>query len=399
MNLAWRRRLIWLAILLLISAALFYGFQPQPRLVDIAMAARGPMRMSVEEEGKTRVIDRYVVSAPVAGTSCRVDLDVGDPVEKDQTLITIEPLKSQALDPRSWAEAQSRVAAAESALRAAEQTAMSTQAEAEQADNELSRIKPLAKAGHISQDRLDQTATLARRTRAANRSAEFAVDVARYELEAARTALSYTGVKGESNPVANVLVRAPVSGRLLALDQECEDVVAAGQPLLVIGDTRSLEIETDVLSADAVKIKPGIRVKYHRWGGTKALDGQVRIVEPVGFTKVSALGVEEQRVLVISDITSESSQWQSLGDGYRVETEFILWEADDVLQIPASALFRFNDHWAVFVVENGKAIRRLVKVGKHNGLSAEILEGLTQGESVITHPDNTIDDQVPVKQR
>jgi HlyD family secretion protein len=399
MNVVWRRRLVWLVILLLIIAALVYGFRPQPRLVDVASASRGPMRVSVEQEGKTRVIDRYDISAPVAGSVCRVDLDVGDQVEKGQVLTTIKPLESQALDPRSWAEAKSRVAAAESALHAAEQTAKSAQAEMDLAEKELSRIQPLFNKGLVSQGQLDQATATVQTTRATSRSARFAVDVARHELEAARTALSYTGANGQTTPEANVPVRSPIDGRLLAIHQECEGVVAAGQSLLVVGDTRSLEIETDVLSADAVKINPGMRVEFHRWGGETPLQGKVRTVEPVGFTKVSALGVEEQRVLVISDITSDPVQWQGLGDGYRVEAEFILWEADDVLQIPASALFRFNDGWALFVMENGKAIRRMVKLGQRNGLRAQILEGLTEGETVITHPDNTIEDQVPVKQR
>ncbi|MGB5458131.1 MAG: efflux RND transporter periplasmic adaptor subunit [Gammaproteobacteria bacterium] len=399
MNTTWRRRLTWLAVSVLIIAALTYGFLPQPRPVDTARVTRGPMAVSIEEEGKTRVVDRYIVSAPVAGTSCRVDLDVGDPIKKDQTLITIKPLKSQALDPRSRAEAQSHVAAAESALHAAEQNVKSTSAEAELAEKELARLQPLYEKGHISQGQLDQATALVRTTQAASRSAEFVVDVARYELEAARTALSYTGVNGQPDPTENVLVRAPITGRLLELRHECEAVVTAGQPLLVIGDTQSLEVETDVLSADAVKIGTGMRVRFHRWGGKVPLEGRVRVVEPVGFTKISALGVEEQRVLVISDITSEPSQWQSLGDGYRVEAEFILWNSDDVLQIPASSLFRTNNVWSVFVVENGKAIRRIVEVGQRNGLSAEITGGLTEGESVITHPDKTIDDRVPVKQR
>jgi HlyD family secretion protein len=399
MNIQWRRRIIWLALALLIIAALVYGFSPQPRLVDIAKATRGPMQVSVEEEGKTRVIDRYDISAPVAGMTCRVDLDVGDPVEKGQALITINPLESQALDPRSRAEAEARIAAAASALHAAEQNVKSARAEKDLAEKELSRIRPLFEKGHVSQGQLDQAAATVQTTRAASRSAQFTVDVARHELEAARTALSYTGVSGQDNPDANVQVRSPINGRLLAIHQECEGVVAAGQPLLVVGDTRSLEVETDVLSADAVKIKPGMRVEFHRWGGEKPLQGKVRTVEPVGFTKISALGVEEQRVLVISDITSEPVQWESLGDGYRVEAEFILWQSDDVLQIPASALFRFNDGWALFVMQNAKAIRREVKVGQRNGLSAEILEGLTEGEIVITHPDNTIEDGVAVKQR
>jgi len=399
MNIQWRRRIIWLALALLIIAALVYGFRPQPRLVDIAKATRGPMQVSVGEEGKTRVIDRYDISAPVAGMTCRVDLDVGDPVEKGQALITINPLESQALDPRSRAEAEARIAAAASALHVAEQNVKSARAEKDLADKELSRLQPLFDKGHVSQGQLDQAAAAVQTTRAASRSAQFAVDVARHELEAARTALSYTGVKGQDDPDANVQVRSPINGRLLAIHQECEGVVAAGQALLVVGDTRSLEVETDVLSADAVKIKPGMRVEFHRWGGEKPLQGQVRTVEPVGFTKISALGVEEQRVLVISDITSGPAQWESLGDGYRVEAEFILWQSDDVLQIPASALFRFNDGWALFVMQNAKAIRREVKVGQRNGLSAEILEGLTEGETVITHPDNTIEDGVAVKQR
>ena len=399
MNIQWRRRIIWLAVLLLIVAALVYGFRPQPRLVDVARAIRGPMQVSVEEEGKTRVIDRYDISAPVAGTTCRVDLDVGDQVEKGQALITIKPLESQALDPRSRAEAQARVAAAVSALHAAEQAAKSARAEMDLAAKELSRLQPLFEKGHVSQGQLDQAAATVQTTRAASRSAQFSTDVARYEVEAARTALSFTGVSDQANPEANVQVRSPIDGRLLAIHQECEGVVAAGQPLMVVGDTRSLEVETDVLSADAVKIKTGMRVEFHRWGGEKPLQGQVRTVEPVGFTKISALGVEEQRVLVISDITTDSIQWEGLGDGYRVEAEFVLWQSDDVLQIPASALFRFNGGWALFVMQNAKAIRREVRVGQHNGLSAEILQGLTEDEIVITHPDNTIEHGMPVKQR
>ncbi len=239
MNLVWRRRLIWFTILLLIIAALFYGFRPQPRLVEIAKAARGPMQLSVEEEGKTRVIDRYIVSAPVAGTTCRTDLDVGDSVIKDQPLITIRPLQSQALDPRSRAEAESRVAAAESALRAAEQSARSAAAEAELADKELSRLQPLAEKGHVAQDKLDQAATRVRSTRAVNAPQNLPSMWRVHELEATKTALQYTGSKTEPSPTEIVQVRAPVTGKVLKVHQECEGVVARGQPLLEIGDTRS----------------------------------------------------------------------------------------------------------------------------------------------------------------
>lgn len=399
MSLYWRRRIIWLAALLLIAAAIIYGFMPQPRLVDLAEVTRAPMQVSVEEEGKTRVIDRYIISAPVSGTTCRVDMDVGDYVEKNQPLVTIEPLRSPALDPRSRAEAQFRVAAAQASLQAAEQIAQSALAEAELAEKELKRLRPLAANGHITMERLDQAETLARSTAATKRSADFAVNVARHELGAARTALEYAGDEGELSPSTTVQVRAPVSGRILKIQQQCEGVVTPGQALLEIGDTRSLEIETDVLSSDAIKIEPGMRVLFNRWGGEVPLQGQVRTVEPVGFTKVSALGVEEQRVLVISDITSDPQLWQNLGDGYRVEARFILWEESEILQIPASALFREANGWAVYVVDNDKAKKRNVDIGRHNGFTAEILTGLEVGEKVITHPDDTIKDGVAVKPR
>jgi len=398
MNVQWRRRITWFAVLLVIVAALGYGFRPQPRPIDVAAAMRGPMQVAIEEEGKTRVIDRYIITAPVAGTTCRVDLDVGDSVEKNEVLVNINPLQSQALDPRSRAEAEAKVAAAEAALRVAEQNVDAARADADLAGKELKRLGPLAEQGHISQDRLDQAGAQKRSAVAALHSAEFAVDVAKHELEAARTALRYTGNRS-SNPEDMVQVFAPVSGRILKLQHECEGVVTRGQALLEVGDTRSLEIETDVLSADAVKIKPGMPVLYERWGGEKPLSGLVRSVEPVGFTKISALGVEEQRVLIISDITSPPEQWQTLGDGYRVESRFILWEGQDVLQIPASALFRSDGQWTLFVAQDNKASRRTVKVGQRNGLSAQILDGLKEGETVITHPDDTIDDGVRVKRR
>ena len=184
-----------------------------------------------------------------------------------------------------------------------------------------------------------------------------------------------------------------------AAQHECAGVVAPGEPLLEIGDTRSLEVATDVLSADAVQIKPGMKVLYERWGGALPLEGQVLRVEPVGFTKVSALGVEEQRVLVISGFTSDPQLWQTLGDGYRVESRFVLWQQEDVLQIPLTALFRSGDQWALFVVEDNQAKRRVVKVGQRNGLSAQILDGLKEGETVITHPDDAIEEGVRVKSR
>ncbi|WP_206046938.1 efflux RND transporter periplasmic adaptor subunit [Mangrovimicrobium sediminis] len=398
MNVQWQRRLTWLAVLLAIVAALAYGFRPQPRLVDIAVASRAPMQVSIQEEGRTRVIDRYVITAPVAGTVCRVDLDVGDPIEKGEVLARINPLQSQPLDPRSRAEASARVSAAEAALLAARENIQVAASEADLAEKELVRLAPLVQQGHISEERLDQAEAFKRSSDAALRSARFAEDVANHELEAARTALRHAGEKS-SNPEDVVQVLAPITGSILKIYQECEGVISPSQPLMEIGDTRSLEIETDVLSPDAVKIRPGMSVLYERWGGEAPLVGQVRRVEPVGFTKISALGVEEQRVLIISDITSDPAQWQTLGDGYRVDSRFILWEMDDVLQVPASALFRIGDLWALFVVDDDRARQRQVDVGQRNGLSAQVLGGLTEGEMVITHPDKALAEGMGVKSR
>ncbi len=391
----WLKRFFWLLILLLIAAALLFGLKPHLRRVDVAEATYGVMQVSVEGKGKTRVIDRTIVSAPVPGTRCRIDLNVGDYVEKNQSLVSIEPLRAQSLDPRSWAEARSRVSATESGLRTAEKKAQSALAKMELANKELARTHSLGGKSNITQNKRVQAA--ARGAKAKKHSADFAVDIARHEVEAARTALKYVGTKGEVNATTTVQVRAPVNGRVLKVLHECRGMVAAGQELFEIGDTQSLETETAVLSSDAVNIKPGMRVTFNGWGGEMALEGRVRIVEPIGFTKVSALGVEEQRVLVISDIISETSQWQALGDGYYVESEFILWEAENILQVPVSTIFRLNDGWAVSVYQNEKASTRVVQPGMRNSLSVQILEGLEEGEKVVIHPDDVIADGMEIK--
>ena len=383
----------------IIIALLIWGFRPQPVMVEAAMASSAPMAITIEEEGRTRVIDRYVVSAPVDGVACRVRLDVGDPVEQGQVLLSITPLESQVLDPRSRARAQARVAAAESALRAASEQARAATADQEYASNELERLRPLMQKGLISREAFDRASTTARTSAAARRSADFNVEVARYTLEAARTALEYSAANTDGIPAERVPVRAPIDGRILKVEHECEGPVRTGEPLLEVGDPGALEVEVDVLSADAVRIKPGMPVQFDRWGGEQPLEGVVRIVEPVGFTKISALGVEEQRVLVISDFVSPAAQWARLGDGYRVEARFVLWQDPEVLQVPASSLFRYRDGWALFVIEDGRAQRRRVDVGQRNGLIAQILEGVEPGESVIIHPSDEVEDGRRIKQR
>jgi HlyD family secretion protein len=395
----WRRNLGLILLAVILLAAIAYGFWPPPVAVDVVAVTRAPLQVTVEEEGKTRVVDRFVISAPVPGYVRRIELKVGDPVRQGQVLAEVEPLRSVILDPRSRAEAQARVAAAEAALRAAQEDATAAEAEADYAASQLQRLRRLYPKGYISIETLQQAEAAARRTEARRSSSRFAVQVAKFDLEAARTALRYSVAQDSHQTMEEAPVRAPVEGRVLKLKHESEGVVQAGEPLLEIGDPNSLEIEVEVLSADAVRISPGTRVLFERWGGVRPLEGRVRRVEPTGFTKVSALGVEEQRVLVIADITSPTEQWQRLGDGYRVEASFILWEGDSVLQVPASALFRHRDGWAVFMAANGRARLQPVQVGHRSGLAAEVISPLKEGELVILHPDDSLADGARISLR
>lgn len=395
-----RRRQWKLVIpLLLVVVLLAYAFQPRPLLVEVARVAPAPLTVTIEEEGKTRVIDRYEITASVAGVANRLEWKVGDTVGRGQVLLSIKPLTSEVLDPRREAQARARVAAARAALSVAQQNADAAAADSDFAGLELKRITQLANSGNVSKGELDRAQTRARSAHATRRSAAFAVEVARYDLEAARTTLQYAGKTTTKNDEGKVLVRTPVSGLVLAMQHDGEGPVKVGQPLLEIGNTRALEVEVEVLSEDAVRIRPGMQVLFERWGGKQPLEGRVRIVEPVGFTKISALGVEEQRVHVIADLVSPYEQWQKLGDGYRVEARFIIWQADNVLQVPASALFRHQGQWAVFAIEAGRAVLQQVEVGQRNGLQAQIVNGLNRGETVISYPSDTIRDGVRVRQR
>lgn len=394
-----RRILFWLVVVGGVVAAIVWGFMPRPIPVETAVVERGPLRVTVEEEGKTRVIDRFVVSAPVAGFARRLNADVGDVVKRGQTLLMLDPLRSTVLDPRSRAEAQARVAVAEAALKRAQKDLEAAAAESRLWETQLKRRRELHDAGTIADEVLTETEASAERSVAQERSAEYAVEVARLELEAAQTSLRHSAAQSSGRPAESVAVRAPIGGRVLKVVRESEGVVNAGEPLIEIANPSGLEVEVELLSADAVKVGPGTRVLYERWGGERPLQGVVRTVEPVGFTKISALGVEEQRVLVISDITSPPDEWDRLGDGYRVEARFILWEGAGVLQIPSSTLFRHGDGWAVFAMEEGIAVQKPIELGHRNGLIAEVVSGLQEGDTVITHPDDAIDDGVEVEPR
>ncbi|MCU0976264.1 MAG: efflux RND transporter periplasmic adaptor subunit [Steroidobacteraceae bacterium] len=381
----------------LVLAALTFGFWPRAVPVETAEAARRPLAITVEEEARTRVKERYVVHAPVAGLMRRIDLEVGDAAPLGAVIASLDPTLPAVLDPRGRAEAEARVAAARAELERREAGARQAEAEAQLAASEFTRIEGLLGRGLVSQREFDQAQASLRAREAGKRAADSAVDVGRYELEAARAVLRYTAGAEGGRPVGTVALRSPVDGVVLKLHQESAGVVSAGQPLIEVGDPAGLEVECEVLSRDAVRIAPGGRVLLERWGGDTPLEGVVRLVEPTGFTKISALGVEEQRVRVIVDITSPPAEWQRLGDGYRVEARFVVWERQDVLTVPTSALFRRDGGHAVFVVERGRARVRTVVPGHGSGLLTEIAEGIAAGERVVVHPGESVADGVRVR--
>ncbi len=394
-----RRRMLVIVVIAVVVTAVVYGFMPKPVPVDVAVVKRAAMRVTVDEEGKTRVRDRFVLSAPVAGFLRRIGMKVGDRIEKGGVIAELEPLRSPALDPRSRAEALAAISAAQASFDAARENARAAEAAAVYAKRDHERQKTLFAAGYVARDTLDRAEADARRTEANRLSADAAVIAARADVERARSVLGHSAAEGIADGSRVVAVRAPVSGRLLTLHHESEGVVNAGEPLIDIGDPQQLEVKVEVLSADAVNILPGSTVLFERWGGETPLTGTVRTIEPQAFTKVSSLGVEEQRVLVIADITSVPEEWKRLGDGYRVEASFIIWEGKDVLQVPASALFRKGEEWAVFVIGNNRAQVRRVTVGHRNGLIAEIVAGVNEQEQVIAHPDDMVKEGVRIRPR
>lgn len=394
-----RRKIVIGLIAVAVILLIIYGFWPKPISIESQPVKYGPLKVAVEEEGRTRVVDRYVITAPVSGLALRINLDVGDSVYKGNPVLYLEPVYSEVLDPRRQAEAKARVRATEAALNAAKATARAAKSDAQLAESEFERVKGLFDAGSATMQMLDRARADVLRAGSGLSSANFAVEVAQYDYEAAKTLLENYGVDRRNPDSQQLAINSPVDGCVLKINHESEGIVQAGQPLIEIGNPQTLEIETDVLSSDAVKISPGTRVELDRWGGDELLDGRVRTIEPVGFTKYSALGVEEQRVLVITDITSPKEKWSRLGDGYRVVTRFVIWEKDHVLQVPTNALFRHEGKWAVFIVQNNRATMRIVEPGHRSGLNAEILSGLHENERVIIHPDEQIENGTRVSNR
>ena len=372
------------------AAAIYVALRPGPMRVETATVVCGPMAATIDGEGKTRLHDRFIVAAPVAGRLSRIELHRGDPVASGAVLARIESVPLQPLDPRQTAEARARVAAAEHLTSEAAAVVERARADCEQARRERERAERLVETGDVSRQEFERLRNAEQTCRRQLEAAAARARAAASEADVARAALLALEQAGRSSDAALVTVRAPIRGRVLRVLEESERVVPAGTPLLELSreaGERALEIVVDLLSTDAVRVRPGMPMQVDGWGGERPLDAIVRLIEPSAFTKISALGVEEQRVNVVADFTSPT---ESLGDGYRLEARITVWERPDALKVPAGALFRRGAAWCVFVVENGFARTREIDLGHRNAAEAEVLRNLKEGERVILHPSNQL---------
>ena len=385
-----QRRSLYAIVAVLVVLLAAYGFWPRSLPVEVGAVVRAPLEVTIREEGRTRVVERYAIAAPVDGQLERILLEPGDRVEAGQPLATLRAVAAGLLDPArragaeaGWQAAQDERSAAAAALRAAE-------AERERSSAALARHRQLSARGLVAAQQLEQLQASAAAAAADAQAENARLRAAAARVAQARAALDLQG-QGAASDGDGVVLTAPVSGVVLQRARESAGPVRTGELLLELGDTARLEAVVEVLSADAVRISPGSSVRLHRWGGEQPLAARVQRVEPGGFTKVSALGVEEQRVRVVVDIDTGQDTGR-LGDGYRVEGEFALWRSDDALTVPTSALFRDGEDWGVFRVEDGRARRVPVRLGAIGSDAAEVLDGLAQGDRVVLYPPEALGD-------
>lgn len=391
----WSKRLLILIAIAGSIAVLVWAFLPKPVAVQLAAVTRGHFQQVVEEDGKTRVRERYIVSAPLLGKLQRISLKAGDRVQQNQIVATLLPSMPALLDLRSIAELNARVGTASAQQARAAATVARARAALDKSRADLKRAQTLAASRFISPAQLEQYELEVQLNAKELEAMQYAALAAQHDVATARAALlqSKSGtVSGRAWPVT-----APVAGEVLKVTQESESVVSVGTPLLEIGNPGDLEIVVDVLTSDATLIKPGATVIIRDSGQTNDLQGRVRLVEPSAFTKISALGVEEQRVNVIIDLTSPATLWQRLGDGYKVVASIVVFSTRDAIKVPVSALFRKDGQWAVFVAENGRAAIRPVQIARRSGLEAMVDKGLQPGEKVIIYPGDLIRPGVRIK--
>jgi HlyD family secretion protein len=397
------RKLIFAVLGLAAAAGLSYvAFRPQAVPVDLGRAAVGEMRVTVSGSGTTRIRNIYRISSPVGGQLLRIEGDVGDAVLANDTIVaSILPQDPELLDLRARGQVEAQIAASEAALGLSRAELSRSMAELTYARADLQRTQRLASAGNASRARLDEAQMMVDVQAAAVNTAESALHVAEFDLQAARARLiePEVGETGTDAAQCCIRLRSPISGQILQVFRESRAVIAAGTPILEIGNARELEIVADLLSEDAVKVSEGANVEISQWGGDEPLSGVVQRVEPFGFEEVSALGIEEQRVNVIIDIVSLPETWSALGHGFSVETHIEIWARDDALHVPTGALIRVGESWAVFAVDGTTANLVRVETGRSNGRQTEIIEGLDDGADVILYPSDRISDGVVVVAR
>ena len=392
----WIKLSLLLGLIAAIAAAVVAALMPKPVPVETGTVVQGPLRVTVDEDGRTRVQDRHVITAPLAGDLARIELEPGTHVEEGTELANIEPIPPPLLDARARSELQARVQAAAATLRQSNASAARAESRVAFSSKQAERIRKLLASGNASTEELE-TAELEAESAARERdSAMFAGRVAKHELEMAKAAAERSSNK--ATPAAEVFqIRSPVVGTVLRIVRESEGVVAAGEPIMEVADPQALEVVVDVLTSDAVEISAGDPVDIERWGGEGTLAAHVVLVEPSAFTKVSSLGVEEQRVNVIIELDDPYERWKALGDGYAVEAAIVVFEDPAAIQVPTSALIRDAEGWAVLVVEDGTAHERPVTIGRRGARSVQIVEGVATGETVVVHPSDRVRDGTEVE--
>lgn len=399
------RLILTTAAALLVAGALTVAFWPKPVMVDMGEVTRGTMRLTIDEEGRTRVRDAYVVSAPVAGELQRVSAQPGDPVERGVTVVAhMRPTNPAALDVRTREQAQAAVDAAQAAVRVARADLNAAIANRDLAETELARAERLVERGISTTAELDRARQTARVMQANVDTAEAAIAMREAEITNAQAQLIGFDDWGLAAAIGttsdDIPLYAPADGRILRVIQQSETTLPAGAPIMEIGNiANDLEVVVKLLSTDAVQVEVGDPVIIADWGRPTDLTGEVVRVDPFGVTQYSALGVEEQRVDAVIAFTSAAEDYAGLGHGFRVEARIVVWEAEDVLVVPASALFRSQNAWAVFVVVDGTARLRQIKIGPNNGIEAQVLDGLSEGDRVVLYPSSGLSEGMNVAER
>ena len=391
------RRALLLLFALGLVGAIVMAWMPKPIPVELTEAQRGTLLVTVDEDGRTRVKDRYVVSAPLMAHLGRIELNAGDRVEPGAVLARFVPIAPPLLDERTRVQAEARVAAASAGRKQVDATVERVRTAHAFALRELERQRGLIGSGATAASVLERAELEERTLREELASAEYGVRVAENDLRMAEATLGRLGGQRKANEQFELT--ASVTGHVLRVLQQSEGVVQPGTPLLELGDPAALDIVVDVLTSDAVHVKAGAQVQIERWGGEKPLRGHVRVVEPGAFTRISSLGVEEQRVNVVIDLDEPREVWAALGDGFRVEARIAVWEGKDVLSVPASAVFRRGESWALFKVEGGVAYETKVDVGHRNAERVEIRSGVKAGDKVVAHPSERLSNGLAVEAR